>query len=62
MRRSLGVDPELCSCGGKFVVQDCVTDAEGIAAMMAKMGLSSTPPPLGRGKANGGELNYVFED
>lgn len=62
MRRSLRVDPELCTCGGKFVVQDCVADAEGIASMMAKMGLSATPPPLGRVKSNVGEISYVFED
>jgi hypothetical protein len=62
MRMSLGIDPEVCTCGGKFVVQDCVTDAEGIASMMAKLGLSATPPPLGKAKANDGELNYVFED
>ncbi len=56
------MDPELCTCGGKFAVQDCVTDAEGIASMMAKMGICATPPPLGRVKANGGALNYVIED
>jgi hypothetical protein len=62
MRKTFGIDPEQCSCGGKFVVQDCVTDAEGIASMMAKMGLSSTPPPLGRMKMTTGDLSYVFED
>ena len=62
MRKTFGTDPEICTCGGKFIVQDCVTDAEGIAAMMAKMGLSATPPPLGKAKANDGEKSYVFED
>ncbi|MCX6117183.1 MAG: hypothetical protein NT027_06560 [Proteobacteria bacterium] len=52
MRKMFGIDPEACSCGGKFVVRekDCVTDAAGIASMMAKMGLSATPLPLGRMK------------
>jgi hypothetical protein len=44
-----------------MVVQECVTDAAGIAAMMIKMGLSATPPPLGRQRVVG-ELDYVYEE
>lgn len=62
MRKTFGIDPELCSCGGKFDVQNCVTDSEGIASMMAKMGLAATPPPLGRMKMTTEDLSYVFED
>ncbi|MCX6116286.1 MAG: hypothetical protein NT027_01995 [Proteobacteria bacterium] len=62
MRKTFGIDPEVCTCGGKFVVEDCVTDAAGIASMMARMGLSARPPPLGRIKKASADLCYVFED
>jgi hypothetical protein len=61
MTVTYGINPEICLCGAKMVVQECVTDAEGIASMMAKLGLSGTPPPLGRVKASG-ELSFLFED
>jgi hypothetical protein len=42
-------------------VEDSVTDAEGITAMMVKMGLSATPCPLGKKARDPGELDYIFE-
>ena len=50
-----------------MVVQESVTDQEGIAAgissLMAKLGLSARPPPLGREKKqSSSELDYIFED
>ncbi len=61
MTKTFGINPEICLCGAKMVVQECVTDAEGIAAMMAKLGLCGTPPPLGRVKGQSGELSYLFD-
>ncbi len=61
MSKTFGIDPLVCECGSKMVVQECVTDGSGIAAMMVKMGLSATPPPLGRQRVVG-ELDYVFEE
>ena len=62
MTKTLGFNPEICKCGAKMIVQKCVTDAEGIATMMAKLKLSVTPPPLGRAKALGRELSYPFKE
>ena len=61
IRRTLGLDPEICACGSKMKVEDSVTDPEGITAMMVKMGLSATPPPLGKKATDPGELDYIFE-
>ncbi len=61
LRRSIGVDPKICTCGGRMIVDDVITDAEGIAKMMAALGLSATPPPRGRRKS-GSEIQYVFEE
>jgi hypothetical protein len=61
LRRSLGVDPKICTCGGKMMVEDVVTDSVGIAKMMVELGLSATPPPLGR-KRVGNEMEYVFSE
>ena len=61
MSKIFGINPLICECVAKMIVQECVTDADGIAAMMVKMGLSATPPPLGRIRVKG-ELDYVFEE
>ncbi len=62
LRRSLGINPEECDCGGMFVVQESVADVQTIAATMVRLGLSATPPPLGgRGEALSNELEYVFD-
>jgi hypothetical protein len=61
MSKTFGIDPLICECGSKMVVQECVTDAAGISAMMIKMGLSATPPPLGRQRVSS-ELDYIYED
>ncbi len=63
MRKTFGIDPEICKCGGKYVVVECVTEGDDIARMMTKMGLSATPPLLGRTKARGAsDISYVFEN
>jgi hypothetical protein len=45
-----------------MVIRDDVTDAEEIAATMTRLGLCSTPPPLGRAAKSSSEVQYVFED
>ena len=43
MTATYGINPEICLCGARMVVHECLTDAEGIAMMMAKLGLAGTP-------------------
>ena len=62
LRRTLAMCPETCSCGAMMVIRDDVTDAEEIAATMTRLGLCSTPPPLGRATKSSSEVQYVFED
>ena len=62
LRRTLAMCPETCSCGAMMVIRDDVTDAEEIAATMTRLGLCSTPPPLGRAAKSSSEVQYVFED
>ena len=62
LRRTLAMCPETCSCGAMMVIRDDVTDAEEIAATMTRLGLCSTPPPLGRAAKSSSEVQYVFAD
>lgn len=62
LRRTFGIRPEICDCGGKMKVLESVTTQEGITEMMVKMGLSALPPPRGRARRQRGELDYVFTD
>ncbi len=62
LRRTLALCPETCPCGAMMVIRDDVTDAEEIAATMTRLGLCSTPPPLGRSLKSSSEVQYVFED
>jgi len=61
LRKSFGIDPELCVCGAKMRITESVTEADQIAETMVVMGLASTPPPLGRARRVTGELDYVYE-
>lgn len=62
LRRTMGVDPEICICGKKMRVVESVTDADDIAKTMIEMGLASTPPPIGPVRRAVGELDYVYGD
>lgn len=62
MRMTMGVDPELCVCGARMMVEDVVTDVETIGEVLVSMGLSATPPPRGRRREVAGELDYVYGD
>ena len=61
LRRTFGVCPETCTCGGKMKLVDVITDREGIGDMMTKMGLAPMPPPLGIEAVAPGELQYLFD-
>ncbi len=42
MRRTLGIDPEICDCGAKMMVVDVITEVETISEVMVSMGLTPT--------------------
>ena len=56
LRRTLAMCPETCKCGAMMVIRDDVIDADEIAATMTRLGLCSTPPPLGRSLKYSGEV------
>ncbi|MCX6123807.1 MAG: hypothetical protein NTV34_03545 [Proteobacteria bacterium] len=60
LRKSFGIDPELCVCGAKMRVIESVTKSEQISETMVAMGLASAPPPLGRARRAAGELDYAY--
>jgi hypothetical protein len=45
-----------------IVIREDVADAEEIAATMTRLGLCSSPPPLGRAAKSSSEVQYLFED
>ena len=55
----MGVDPEICTCGARMVVDDAITEAEKIAEILARLGIVSTGPPTKW--QSKGELDYVFD-
>jgi hypothetical protein len=57
--QTVGVDPEICNCGARMVVDDAITEAEKIAEVLARLGIVSTGPPTKR--QSKGELDYVFD-
>lgn len=61
LRRTFGINPEICDCGAKMMVEDVVVSGETIAAVMVEMGLAATPPPRGRRPRAKGELDMVYE-
>ncbi len=55
----MGVDPEICLCGARMIVDDAITDGEKIAETLARLGIVSTGPPMRRQST--GELDYVYD-
>ena len=45
-----------------MILVDVITNRHGIEEEMAKMGLASIPPPLGRVAVPRGELQYLYEE
>jgi hypothetical protein len=56
LRKTAGVDPEICSCGARMVVDDAITDGEKITEVQARLGLASTGPL--RRRQSTGQLGY----
>jgi hypothetical protein len=59
LRKTVGVDPEVCLCGARMIVDDAITDGEKIAETLARLGIVSTGPP--RRRQSTGELDYVYD-
>jgi len=59
LRRTVGVDPEVCTCGARMIVDDAVTDGEKITETLARLGIQSTGPP--KRLQSTGELDYVYD-
>ena len=59
LRKTVGVDPEVCACGARMIVDDAITDGEKIAETLARLGIASTGPPQRR--QSSGELDYVYD-
>lgn len=38
LRKTVGVDPEICVCGARMIVDDAITDGEKIAEILARLG------------------------
>ena len=55
----MGIDPEICQCGARMVVDDVITDIETITATMTRMGLSSAGPP--KVSRSTGELDCIYD-
>lgn len=50
LRKKVGVDPEICICGARVIVDDAITDGENLV---------STGPT--RRRQSTGKLDYVFD-
>ena len=59
LRKTVGVDPEICICGARMTIDDAITDGEKISEVLARFGLASTGPPKRRQST--GELDYVYD-
>ena len=59
LRKTVGVDPEICLCGARMIVDDAITDGDKIAEVLARLGIISTGPPKRRQST--GELDYVYD-
>ena len=59
LRKTVGVDPEICICGARMIVDDAITDGDKIAEVLARLGIISTGPPKRRQST--GELDYVYD-
>ena len=38
LRKTVGVDPEICICGARMIVDDAITDGDKIAEVLARLG------------------------
>ncbi len=47
LRKTVGVDPEIFSCGARMIVDDAITDGVKIAETLARLRIVSTGPPTG---------------
>jgi hypothetical protein len=59
LRKTIGVDPEICACGARMVVDDAITEPEKISEILERLGIESTGPPKRRQSI--GELDYVYD-
>jgi hypothetical protein len=59
LRKTVGVDPEICACGARMIVDDEVTDGAKIAETLARLGIQSTGPP--KRLQSTGVLDYVYD-
>ena len=58
-RNTVAVDPEICTCGARMIVDDAITEAEKIAEILARLGIESTGPPSA--SQSTGELDYIYD-
>lgn len=59
LRRTMGIDPEICGCGQRMRVVDSVTKADEIRETLLRLGIESTGPPKAR--QSSGELDYIYD-
>ena len=59
LRKTVGVDPEICTCGARMIVDNAITEAEKIAEILARLAVESTGPPSAR--QSKGELDYIYD-
>jgi hypothetical protein len=59
LRKTVGVDPEICSCGARMVIDDAITDAATITETLTRMGISTLGPP--KVARSTGQLDYVYD-
>ena len=59
LRKTVCVDPEICSCGARMVIDDAITDAATITETLTRMGISTVGPP--KVARSTGELDYVYD-
>ena len=59
LRRTIGVDPEICVCGAKMIADDAITEPEKITETLARLGIKSTGPP--KAMRSTGELDYIYD-
>ena len=59
LRKTVGVDPEICLCGVSMILDDAITDGEKITETLARLGIASKGPRKRR--QSKGELDYVYD-
>ena len=61
LRNTVAVDPEICTCGARMIVDDAITEAEKIAEILARLGIESTGPPS-RGNLRANSITFITAD